>query len=180
MRSGEQCQMERRLFLNHSDLWQISIFENMETSKVLGEIRAAFPELPMPAERELRFHSDGCDQCAYLSEYLHENRNKPVDGPIIRYMHQEMSCLSAKGWAWALPHYLPFCLTPEAEYRTFQERSSLCANYRVGRYSSTVGCDAPVRGRRICIDRRMITDRGEEVPWAILICDCRRHSAFCG
>lgn len=74
----------------------------------------------MPAERDLRFHADGCDQCAYLSEYLHENRTKSVDGPIIRYMHQEMSCLSAKGWAWALPHYLPFCLTPEAEYNKIE------------------------------------------------------------
>jgi hypothetical protein len=31
-----------------------------------------------------------------------------------------MSCLSAKGWAWALPYYLPFCLTPEAEYNQME------------------------------------------------------------
>jgi hypothetical protein len=35
-------------------------------------------------------------------------------------MHQEMTCLSARGWSWALPHYLPFCLTPEAEYNRME------------------------------------------------------------
>lgn len=53
-------------------------------------------------------------------DYLDERRGHIVDGPVIRYMHQEMSCLSAKGWAWALPHYLPYCLTPEAEYNEME------------------------------------------------------------
>lgn len=88
----------------------------MNTDELLAEIRRAFPVLPMPTMRALQFHSDGCAQCEYLSEYLHERREQVVDGNVIRYMHQEMSCLSSKGWAWALPHYLPYCLTPEAEY----------------------------------------------------------------
>src|SRR4051812_1322877 len=92
----------------------------MNTGDLLTEIRAAFPLVAMPAQRDLRFHSDGCVQCRYLSEYLDERRGHIVDGPVIRYMHQEMSCLSAKGWAWALPHYLPFCLTPEAEYNKME------------------------------------------------------------
>lgn len=74
----------------------------------------------MPSKRDLRFHIDGCYQCEYLSEYLDESRGKPIDGSIIRFMHQEISCLSAKGWLWALPHYLPFCLTPEAEYNRME------------------------------------------------------------
>jgi hypothetical protein len=77
----------------------------MNTGDLLTEIRAAFPMVAMPAEKDLRFHSDGCVQCRYLSEYLNERRGHIVDGPVIRYMHQEKSCLSAKGWAWALPHY---------------------------------------------------------------------------
>jgi len=28
--------------------------------------------------------------------------------------------LSAKGWSWALPHYLSYCLTPEAEYNKME------------------------------------------------------------
>ena len=88
----------------------------MNTDELLEEIRVAFPVLPMPARQALQFHPDGCAQCEYLSEYLYERREQAVDGNVIRYMHQEMTCLSSKGWAWALPHYLPYCLTPEAEY----------------------------------------------------------------
>lgn len=92
----------------------------MDSDALLAEIRAVFPKIGMPSQRELRFHPDGCYQCTYLSEYLDERREQTVDGAMIRYMHQEMSCLSAKGWAWALPHYLPFCLTPEAEYNKME------------------------------------------------------------
>ena len=74
----------------------------------------------MPSKRELRFHADDCPQCTYLSEYLDERRGQQVDGSMIRYMHQEMGCLSAEGWAWALPHYLPFCFTAEAEYNRME------------------------------------------------------------
>ena len=42
----------------------------MNTGELLTEIRAAFPFVAMPAERDLRFHSDGCAQCRYLSQYL--------------------------------------------------------------------------------------------------------------
>jgi hypothetical protein len=31
-----------------------------------------------------------------------------------------MGSLSANGWAWALPHYLPICLSPEAEYNQME------------------------------------------------------------
>jgi hypothetical protein len=92
----------------------------IEADDLLKEIRAAFPQVQMPTKRDLRFHPEDCFQCEHLSEYLDESRGKPVDGAIIRYMHQEMSCLSAKGWLWALPHYLPFCLTPEAEYNRME------------------------------------------------------------
>lgn len=74
----------------------------------------------MPEQRNLRFHPDGCAQCQYLSEYLDEHRGHIVDGAMVRYLHQEMPCLSAVGWAWALPHYLRYCLTPEAEYNKME------------------------------------------------------------
>jgi DNA invertase Pin-like site-specific DNA recombinase len=62
----------------------------MEADDLLKEIRTAFPQVAMPSKSDLRFHPEGCHQCEYLSEYLDENRGKPVDGTIIRYMHQEM------------------------------------------------------------------------------------------
>lgn len=92
----------------------------MDTPDLLAEIHAAFPPVEMPSEAELRYHAEGCFQCDYLASELASLRGKPIDGAVIRHMHQEMSCLSAKGWAWALPHYLPFCLTPEAEYNRME------------------------------------------------------------
>ena len=59
----------------------------MNTGELLTEIRAAFPLVAMPAEQDLQFHSDGCDQCRYLSEYLVQRRGDVIDGPVIRYMH---------------------------------------------------------------------------------------------
>jgi hypothetical protein len=92
----------------------------MDTEILIGEIRRVFPIVDLPTRTELRFHADECPQCEYLADHLDENRGKPVNGPMIRYMHQELSCLSAKGWAWMLPHYLPYCLTPEAEYNQME------------------------------------------------------------
>jgi hypothetical protein len=92
----------------------------MKTDELLAEIQGAFPLVEMPSEVELRFHPEGCDHCSYLSGDIAELRGKTIDGAAIRRMHQEMSCLSAMGWAWALPHYLPFCLTAEAEYNQME------------------------------------------------------------
>jgi len=92
----------------------------MNTNELLAEIQSVFPHVEMPINAELRFHPEGCLHCDYLAQDLEEMRGKPVDGNVIRHLHQEMSCLSAKGWAWALPHYLPFCLTPEAEYNQME------------------------------------------------------------
>jgi hypothetical protein len=88
----------------------------MNTDELLAEIRLAFPLVEMPSQVDLRFHPDGCLQCDFLSQYLDEHRDGIINGAVIRYMHIEMTGLSAKGWSWALPHYLPYCLTPEAEY----------------------------------------------------------------
>jgi hypothetical protein len=88
----------------------------MDTNELLTEIRIAFPLVQMPSKHDLRFHPDGCLQCDFISQYLDEHRGEVIDGPVIRYMSIEMTCLSTKGWSWALPHYLPYCLTPEAEY----------------------------------------------------------------
>lgn len=88
----------------------------MDTQELLTEIQLAFPVVEMPSKRDLRFHPDGCLQCDFISEYLDEHRSGIIDGAVIRYMCIEMTCLSAMGWDWVLPHYLPYCLTPEAEY----------------------------------------------------------------
>jgi hypothetical protein len=88
----------------------------MNAEELLAEILEVFPPVEMPAGPELTFHAKGCHQCAYLAEDIENYRGKPIDGEAIRFLHQELSLLSAKAWRWIAPHYLSFCLTPEAEY----------------------------------------------------------------
>jgi hypothetical protein len=92
----------------------------MDKSSLAKEIISSFPPVEMPSHHDLTFHKKDCWSCEYVAEYLEKNRGKAVDGNIIRYLHQEMSNLSAKSWLWILPHYLPFCLTPEAEHNKME------------------------------------------------------------
>nr|WP_308622731.1 DUF6714 family protein [Massilia rubra] len=70
----------------------------------------------MPRKSDLRVHHDGCYHCDFLARDIDNFRGEPVGDAVIRVLHRELSSLSAKGWVWALPHYLPFCLRPEAKY----------------------------------------------------------------
>lgn len=88
----------------------------MDKNSLLVEIESVFPEMEMPRGMTLSFHKDDCFQCEYLRKDIEKYRGKEVSGEVIRLLHQEMSCLSAEGWRWALRHYLQFCLNPEAEY----------------------------------------------------------------
>ncbi|MDM5178635.1 hypothetical protein PO883_15660 [Massilia sp. DJPM01] len=89
--------------------------QSMTTEALLAEISIAFPPVKMPGKSDLRFHRDSCFHCDYLARDLETFRGKPVGAAVIWVLHRELSSLSAKGWAWALPHYLPFCLSPEAQ-----------------------------------------------------------------
>lgn len=88
----------------------------MNTNSILTEIESAFPFVEMPLGIELSFYKDGCFECDRLRDDLEQYRGKEITVEAIRLIHQEMSILSAKAWQWLLPHYLRFCLTPEAEY----------------------------------------------------------------
>ena len=88
----------------------------MNLNELQKEIQTVFLPLEMPANSEIAFHSSGCQQCNYLAEDLEYYRLQPINGDVIRLVHQEMSCLSAKAYLWITPHYLTFCLDSEAEY----------------------------------------------------------------
>jgi hypothetical protein len=92
----------------------------MDTDTLSKEIDEAFPLVEMPAGSDLPFHKNGCFECNWLREELETYRGKEITGETIRLIHQELSSLSAKAWRWILPHYLKFCLTPEAEYNTME------------------------------------------------------------
>jgi hypothetical protein len=88
----------------------------IDTSALLKEIESVFPFVDMPEKNEFLFHKNGCFESDGLQNDLEDYRNKEITGDTIRLVHQELSSLSAKVWRWILPHYLRFCLTPEAEY----------------------------------------------------------------
>ena len=88
----------------------------MDTNFLSAEIDIAFPPVEMPHGVDLLFHSTGDFESKSLLEDLEQYRSREIDADAIRLVHQEMSNLSAKAWRWILPHYLKFCLTPEAEY----------------------------------------------------------------
>lgn len=92
----------------------------MGSNTLFNEIGSAFPAIQMPTNAELSFHKGACPQCEYLRNDLEEYRGKEITGDLIRYLHGELSCLSTAGMKWILPHYLKFCLTPEAEYNQME------------------------------------------------------------
>jgi hypothetical protein len=84
------------------------------------EVDLLFPLVDMPRADELMHHREGCPVCKDLAGDLEALRGRAIDGDAIRQLHQEMSHLSAKAWQWVLPYYLRYCLTPEAEYNSFE------------------------------------------------------------
>ena len=92
----------------------------MKSEALLAEIQSAFPVVAMPSKADLPFDLERGGLDEYLANELDELRGKRVDGAVIRHVQQEMSCLSAKGWAWILPHYLRYCLTEEAEHNEME------------------------------------------------------------
>lgn len=93
---------------------------NSQAMMLAKEIDHFFPVIGMPSPENIPAHLDGCSTCAQLASDLNVYRDKPIDAALIREIHQEMSHLSANAWRWVLPHYLRFCLTPEAEYSCFE------------------------------------------------------------
>jgi hypothetical protein len=88
----------------------------MNIEHLKKEIESAFSFVDKPKGLALSFHKDDCHQCGYLREDLAAYKGKELPEEAIREIHQEMSCLSAQGWRWALPSYLRYCLTEQAKY----------------------------------------------------------------
>ena len=89
---------------------------NLDIGRLKAEIESAFPLVEMPDPANLPFHGADCHACHDLVQDLEAYRGKEGGSDVIRRVHQEMSHLSAEGWAWVLPHYLRFCLTQEGQH----------------------------------------------------------------
>jgi hypothetical protein len=83
----------------------------MNTERLLKEIDEVFPLVEKPVGVELSFHKDDCGHCVYLRRDLEKYTEKALSADVIHIIHDEMSSLSAKGWRWALPSYLKYCIT---------------------------------------------------------------------
>lgn len=92
----------------------------MNVNELRSEIESNFTFVEKPKGAALSFHQDDCDQCRYLREELMEYEGRDLSPQAIRHIYQEMSCLSEKGWRWALPSYLRYCLTDEAQYNRIE------------------------------------------------------------
>lgn len=71
------------------------------------------PMVQKPPARSIMFHESGCFQCEYVRSDLEQYTEPSLPDEAIRYLHNDMSCLSAAGWRWALPSYLKRCITQD-------------------------------------------------------------------
>ena len=88
----------------------------MGTAELLSEVESEFPFVSKPQGIALSFHKDKCDLCEYLRSDLETVTGKELSREALRDIYNEMSCLSAEGWRWALPSYLRHCLGASGSY----------------------------------------------------------------
>jgi hypothetical protein len=87
----------------------------MTTAELLHLVEEAFPYLPRPADAELAFHVDACAHCEETLRELAKYSEPTLPEPAIRYLHDELGTLSARGIAWVLPSYLRHVVAHEDE-----------------------------------------------------------------
>ncbi len=97
------------------------------TQALMEEVENVFPWVEKPQGESLSFHETGCLQCEFVRSDLAVYSDKELPVEAIRYIHQEMPCLSALGWRWVLPSYLRHCLTQEPDH-DYGETSFLIYN----------------------------------------------------
>jgi len=88
----------------------------MNTADLVKEVEDVFPSISKPQGLDLTFHKTGCDECMYVRQDMEGITGAELPFKTLRYLHDEWSCLSAKGWRWVLPSYLKHCLTVDSTY----------------------------------------------------------------
>ena len=88
----------------------------MDSENLIKEIELVFPFVERPKGIQVSFHKVDCYQCLYLRQEMERYPGTELPKEALRYLHNELSCLSAKGWAWVLPSYLRYCVTADETY----------------------------------------------------------------
>ena len=92
----------------------------MTSAELLAEVSKVFPHVEKPKGLELSFHKDACSLCQYLRRDLQAFSGRELPARGLRIIYNEMSCLSAAGWRWALPSYLRRCLAATGTYDDYE------------------------------------------------------------
>ncbi len=82
----------------------------MDYTILIKEIESVFPFIKKPAGLEVSFHKVDCYDCLCLQREMEKYPNQELPKNALRWLHNEWSCLSAKGWAWVLPSFLRYCV----------------------------------------------------------------------
>ena len=85
----------------------------MDTVALLEEIDRVFPLVAKPSGDLIMFHQSGCYECEGVRNDLEQYSEPSLPDNAIRYLHNDMTCLSADGWRWVLPSYLKRCVTQD-------------------------------------------------------------------
>ncbi len=88
----------------------------MVTAELFSEVERVFPFIAKPQGLDLSSHKGECPLCEYLRQDLEAFTGQELPREALRDIYNEMSCLSAEGWRWALPSYLRHCLTVTDNY----------------------------------------------------------------
>lgn len=82
-----------------------------DKAHLLSEIEEVFPFVHKPSGLALSYHKVGCINCEMLRRDLEAYSKMELPKEVLRYLHNEMGCLSAKGWRWILPSCLRYCVS---------------------------------------------------------------------
>ena len=98
--------------------WGVTL--DISKQGLIDKIDAVFPSVEMPPLKDFLFHENDGERYAGLLSDIDEFRGGSITGDAVRIIHKDMSKLSAKAWCWIFPHYLKYCLTPEAEFNRME------------------------------------------------------------
>ena len=69
----------------------------MDTVALLEEIDRVFPLVAKPGGDLIMFHQSGCYECEGVRNDLEQYSEPSLPDNAIRYLHNDMTCLSADG-----------------------------------------------------------------------------------
>ncbi len=83
---------------------------------LLKEIEEVFPFVEKPNGLSLSYHKAECAECEGVRRDLEAYSEPELPNEALRYLHNEMGCLSAKAWRWVFPSYLRYCVDVDDTY----------------------------------------------------------------